>query len=110
VDSDGLQQVRGVMPDQSHRKMDPDQTMVFQIRIQGHLGGAWRNWFEGFAITREDNGDTLLTGPVADQAALFGLLKKVRNLGIPLLSVNCVDPGSESHPGVGRIVPAEDRP
>ncbi len=66
--------------------------MVYQIRLRGHLGSEWAKWFEGLTITREDNGETLLTGPVADQAALYGLLKKVRNLGMPLLSVNCVDP------------------
>ena len=64
--------------------------MVYQIRIKGHLGSQWTDWFEGLTITLEDNGDTLLTGPVIDQAALHGLLKKVRDLGIPLLSVNLV--------------------
>ena len=67
--------------------------MVYQIRIKGHLGSQWTDWFEGLTITLEDNGDTLLTGPVVDQAALHGLLKKVRDLGMPLLSVNRVEPG-----------------
>ena len=67
--------------------------MVYQIRIKGHLGREWTDWFEGLTITLEDNGDTLLTGPVVDQAALHGLLKKVRDLGMPLVSVNCVTPG-----------------
>jgi hypothetical protein len=61
--------------------------MTYQIRIKGHLGPGWTDWFEGLTITLEENGDTLLTGPVVDQAALHGLLKKVRDLGIPLLSV-----------------------
>jgi len=61
--------------------------MVYQIRIKGHLGRQWTDWFEGLTITLEDNGDTLLTGPVVDQATLHGLLKKVRDLGLPLLSV-----------------------
>ena len=69
---------------------DPDQPMIYQIRIKGHLGREWTDWFEGLAITLEDNGETLLTGPVVDQAALHGLLRKVRDLGIPLLSVVCV--------------------
>jgi hypothetical protein len=64
--------------------------MIYQIRIKGHLGPQWTDWFEGLTITLEENGDTLLTGPLVDQAALHGLLKKVRDLGIPLLSVNCV--------------------
>jgi len=67
--------------------------MIYQIRIKGHLGHQWTDWFEGLTITLEDNGDTLLTGPVVDDAALHGLLKKVRDLGMPLLSVNRVEPG-----------------
>jgi hypothetical protein len=65
--------------------------MIYQVRIKGHLGRQWTAWFGGLTLTLEDNGDTLLTGPVADQAALHGLLKKVRDLGIPLLSVNRVE-------------------
>jgi hypothetical protein len=64
------------------------QPLVYQIRIQGHLGTQWTDWFEGLTITLEDNGDTLLTGPVVDQAALHGVLKKVRDVGLPLVSVN----------------------
>jgi hypothetical protein len=77
-----------VMPNKHNPKTDPDLPMVYQIRLKGHLGGQWTDWFEGLTITLEDNGETLLIGPVADQAALHGLLKKVRDLGIPLLSVN----------------------
>jgi hypothetical protein len=72
---------------------DADQPMVYQIRIKGHLGSGWTDWFEGLTITLEDNGDTLLTGAVVDQAALHGLLKKVRDVGMPLLSVICIEPG-----------------
>jgi hypothetical protein len=72
---------------------DPGQPTAYQIRIKGHLGRQWTDWFEGLAITLEENGDTLLTGPVVDQAALHGLLKKVRDLGTPLISVNRVKPG-----------------
>lgn len=64
----------------------------YQIIVKGHLDNRWANWFEGLTITREDNGETLLTGPVVDQAALHGLLRKVRDLGIPLLSVTRVRP------------------
>ncbi|MGE5601924.1 MAG: hypothetical protein ACM30E_02665 [Nitrososphaerales archaeon] len=67
--------------------------MVYQIRVQGHLGPQWAGWFEGFAITLQEDGDTLLTGLIVDQAALHGLLKKVRNLGLPLVSINPVPPG-----------------
>ena len=71
-------------------KIDPGQPTIYQIRIKGHLGREWTDWFEGLAITPEDTGETLLTGTVVDQAALHGLLKKVRDLGMPLLSVNRV--------------------
>ena len=64
--------------------------IAYQIRIKGHLGPQWTAWFGGLAITLEDNGDTLLTGPVVDQAALHGLLRTVRDLGIPLVSVRPV--------------------
>ena len=65
----------------------------YEIRVAGHLPPQWADWFDGLAITLEEDGDTLLTGPVIDQATLHGLLKKVRDLGLPLLSVNPVEPG-----------------
>ncbi len=74
-------------------EINPSQPLVYQIRIKGHLGREWTDWFGGLTITLESNGDTLLTGSVVDQAALHGLLKKVRDLGMPLLSVNRVKPG-----------------
>jgi hypothetical protein len=64
---------------------------LYEIRIKGHLAKRWAGWFEGLTITLEENGDTLLTGPVVDQAALHGLLKKVRDLGLPLISVISVE-------------------
>jgi hypothetical protein len=69
---------------------DPDQPMIYQIRIKGHLGPHLANLFEGLIIELEDNGNSLLTGPVVDQAALHGLLIKVRDLGMPLISVDPV--------------------
>jgi hypothetical protein len=66
----------------------------YEIRIKGHLDDRWAAWFGDLTLTLEDNGDTLLTGPVADQAALYGLLKRVRDLGMPLLAVNHVGPGA----------------
>ena len=66
---------------------DLNQPMVYQLRIKGHLGPKWADWFGGMAITLEEGGETLLTGPVEDQAALHGLLKRVRDLGMPLVSV-----------------------
>jgi len=70
-----------------------DESGLYEIRLKGHLNDRWAEWFEGLTITLEDNGDTLLTGPVIDQAALQGFLKKVRDLGMPLVSVNFVHPG-----------------
>lgn len=74
---------------------DANQPMVYQIRIKGHLSPQRIDWFDGLTIVLEEEGDTLLTGPMVDQAALHGLLKKVRDLGMPLLSVNTVSSSPE---------------
>ena len=74
---------------------NPSQPIVYQITIEGHLGREWADWFEGLAITALDNGETLLTGPVLDQAALHGLLRKVRDVGLPLVAVMQVEPEPE---------------
>jgi hypothetical protein len=79
---------------------DASRPVVYQIRIQGHLGSQWTDWFERLTITLEENGDTLLAGTVIDQVALHGLLKKVRDLGMPLLSVNSIEPGRQDVPDV----------
>jgi hypothetical protein len=79
----------------SNKRSSRTDPVIYHIQIAGHLGPQWTDWFEGMTITLEDNGETLLTGPVIDQAALYGLLKKVRDPGMPLLSVNCINPGSE---------------
>jgi hypothetical protein len=70
---------------------------VYEIRVKGHLDGRWAAWFDGLHLTRDDGGTTFIRGRVADQAALHGLLSKMRDLGLPLLSVVRVDP-SLSHP------------
>ena len=82
-----------VMANKSEPTTDPGQPTVYHIRIKGHLGDQWTAWFGGLSITLEDNGETLLTGAVVDQAALHGLLRKVRDLGLPLLLVMRLQPG-----------------
>jgi hypothetical protein len=89
------------------RRPDNDATRgqpaIYQIRLKGHLGVQWSDWFEGLSITLEEHGVTLLTGPVVDQAALHGLLKQVRDVGLPLVSVNSVEPVEPDTPGAKRI-------
>lgn len=74
------------------------QPIIYQIRLTGQLGTQWTRWFEGLTITRDANGDTLLTGPVVDQAALYGLLRKVRDLGLPLVAINRLQPDQGDPP------------
>ena len=83
------------MTDEQKSNPDADQRIVYQIRIKGHLGSQWTNWFEGLTVTLEEEGSTLLSGPVVDQSALHGILKKIRDLGMPLLSVNSVETGTQ---------------
>jgi hypothetical protein len=80
--------------------MNAVQPVVYEIRIKGHLGPQRMVWFDGLTITLEEDGNTLLTGPVIDQAALHGILKKVRDLGMPLLLVNSVGPSTAGTPEV----------
>lgn len=82
------------MSDKRSTETEPDESRIYQIRLTGHLGREWTAWFEGLTVTLEADGDTLLTGPVSDQAALHGLLKKVRDLGMSLVSVNRLEPGA----------------
>ena len=85
-----------------NRKGDLDTAQVYQIRIKGHLDPQWTDWFEGATLTLEANGETLLTCPVVDQAALYGVLRRVRDLGLPLLSVMRIAPGQAGAPDVRR--------
>jgi hypothetical protein len=77
-----------MMRDQQTFDDKHNQPQCYEIRLKGQLDERWSEWFDGLTITLEDNGDTLLTGAVVDQAALHGLLKKVRDLGMPLISVS----------------------
>jgi hypothetical protein len=80
------------MTKQNGKRSHTSQPSLYQIRIEGYLDPQWTGWFSGLTVTLKENGYTLLTGPVADQAALFGLLKKIRDLGMSLVSINRVDP------------------
>ena len=80
------------MSNERSPKRDPSEPMVYHLRVMGHLGSEWIDWFDGLSITLQDNGETLLSGPVVDQAALHGLLRKVRDLGLPLLAVTLMKP------------------
>ena len=79
---------------------DYHQSGHYEFRFKGHLADRWAYWFDGLTITLEDNGDTLITGPVVDQAALHGLLKKIRDLGMPLISVIRVQPSLDDKSAV----------
>ena len=79
-----------------------NQDQCYEIRLKGHLDDRWSDWFGGLTITLEEDGNTLLTGPVVDQAALHGLLKKVRDLGMPLVSVSPLEPDSSTTLGTGQ--------
>jgi hypothetical protein len=91
-------------------RQDHYEPGIYVIRIRGHLDEKWADLFDGLIITLEDNGDTLLTGPVVDQAALHGLLKKVRDLGMPLVSVSPLEPGQAVLDRVVRLEPALQEP
>lgn len=79
------------MPDEFDPKKHSAPIMIYQIRIKGHLGAEWADWFEGLTINQTANGDTVLIGSVVDQSALHGLLKRVRDIGAVLISVNRVE-------------------
>ena len=91
----------GTMSQELDPNADSGQPTVYQIRITGQLDSRWADWFEGMTITL-DGDDTLITGPVVDQAALHGLLKRVRDLGMPLVSVSPVESGPPSTLGTGQ--------
>lgn len=91
------------MADEPRPKPGVDQPKQYRIRLKGHLGAPWREWFEGLSITLEEDGDTLLYGPVVDQSALHGILKRIRDLGMPLLSVDSEDEDQRAGAETGRM-------
>jgi hypothetical protein len=86
--------------DDTHPARGP-QAGRYEIRVGGHLADRWAGWFDGLDLTRRDDGTTLIAGPVEDQAALYGLLQKVRDTGLPLISVTT---------SVGSTIPARSTP
>ena len=70
--------------------------MIYEIRVEGHLDRQWEEWFAGLRVSLEATGDTLLTGPLTDQAALYGALKRVRDLGLPLVSLQRLGPEAQA--------------
>jgi hypothetical protein len=68
----------------------------YEIRLKGHLDPRWATWFDGLSLSHESDGITVIRGPVADQAALHGLLQKVRDVGLPLISVTCIEPDQDT--------------
>lgn len=89
------------MADRRSPGTGPDRPAVYQIRIEGHLGPTWTGWFAGLSIEPEESGTTRLTGAVVDQAELHGLLRQVRDLGVPLISVNRLATTPTPHPTQG---------
>lgn len=77
--------------DKSIRNSGPKQSLIYEIRIKSHIDCDWSDWFEGLTITQEPGGVTLLSGQITDQAALYGLLKRINDLGLPLISFNQVE-------------------
>ena len=92
-----------MMSNEQKSEDDSDQPKVYQIRIKGHLSQQWQDWFEGLTITLEEDGNTLLSGPVVDQSALHGILKKIRDLGMPLLSINSIGPNQSTNPDARQV-------
>jgi hypothetical protein len=90
------------MPDDPSSRPDPGRPTVYRIRVSGHLDDRWADSHEGLTVTREESGDTVLTVPVVDRAALHGLLRKLRDLGAPLVSIN------QSGPDLSGISPREE--
>ena len=87
--------VTGVTKTRQNQVQEEVMSKFYRIRVGGHLDSCWSEWFEGLRLTHEENGETVLSGPIVDEAALHGILAKVRDLGLPLLAVERIEPGLE---------------
>jgi hypothetical protein len=90
----------GVGQEVAYESVEGGKVSVYNIRVKGHLDGGWSEWFDGLQITNSENGVAVLSGEIVDQAALHGVLNKVRNLNLPLISVTSVDP-DQQEPAIG---------
>jgi hypothetical protein len=81
-------------------RSDRPEAERYEIRLRGHLETRWAAWFDGMTLSHENDGSTILSGPIVDQAALHGLLQKVRDTGVPLVSVTHIDPDQPRAPGL----------
>ena len=88
------------MSNESNSSNEKAESLIYQIRIKGHLDRKWADWFSGLSITSLENGETLLTGPLLDQAALHGLIRKVRDVSLPLVAVIRIEPEQADGPDV----------
>jgi len=80
----------------NQKKREQKQKEIYQIIVKGHLDSTWSDWFDGLTIVLLENGETILSGPVVDQAALHGVLMKIRDLGLPLLSLTRIEANEEN--------------
>ena len=94
----GSEPAEPTTPDDPTPRPDAGRPTVYRIRVKGHLNDRWADWREGLSVTREESGDTVLTVPVLDQAALHGLLRKLRDVGVPLVSINPAGSGQTGIP------------
>ena len=86
-------EVSALVKETAYEPMDGEKVSVYEIRVKGHLGGRWSEWFDGLEITNLENGEALLSGKIVDQAALHSVLAKVRDLELPLAAVSGCAPG-----------------
>jgi hypothetical protein len=94
-------QVRSYVPSVTTDDHRPHPVPHYEIRLAGHLGARWSAWFDGLTVVRAADGTTVLTGPVVDQAALHGLLQKLRDIGIPLVSLTQIPRIDPADPSAG---------